>query len=503
MKVTVPGLVKQLRRCTAVLACFLLLGLLSSASPAVVDTPITAVVTAIREKRFDDALRLSREALKTTPNDTRLWTLEGMANTGLGQPSAALAAYQHALKIAPRYLPALEGAAQTAFQQGDAIAKPLLLRILEQQPDEPTSHAMLGSLAYRAHDCEEAIAHFEKASAALAAQPDALAEYGACLGNTEHFDQAVAVFTQLVAIDSRWSASYNLALSQWKAKHADAALATLQPFIDATPAEEDVLTLAAEIAEEAGDTQKAIELLRKAILDHPATVDAYMQFAFLSGNHASFQVGIDMLSAGMTQMPAEARLYLARGVMYGQLGESEKALNDLEYANKLAPHLSFVNAAEGVLQSQQHKSAEALATFRAAAKAHPADAFTHYLLAEALSGESKEPGSAAYREEITAANRAVQLDPTLVAARDLLAALYLEDGLAAKSIEQSEAALKQDPRDEQALYHLMLALRKTDRKDEVPKLVQRLTELRKEVVLERAQKKQYQIYEIPAGTVTH
>ena len=457
-------------------------------------TPIAEIVSAVKEKRFDDALHLCREALKTTPADTRLWTLEGMAYAGLGQQQAALTAYQHALKVAPHYLPAIEGSAQTAFQLGDASAKSLLLKVLEQQPEDATSHAMLGSLAYRANHCDEAIEHFQKAAAALASEPNALAEYGSCLGSAERFEEAARIFTQLVAIDNtRWQARYDLALLQWKAKQGDQAIETLAPLLDATPAEEDALTLGAEIAEERGETQRAINLLRKAIVEHPTTVDAYLQFAYLSGNHASFKVGIDMLSAGLTQMPQEPRLYLARGVLYGQMEDSDKSMSDLERANQLDPQLSFAGAAKGVLQSQQHKTDAALATFRAAAKAQPNNAFAQYLLAEALSEQNKEPGSEAYREEVAAANRAVRLDPTMAAAMDLLASLYLEDGLTAKSIEQSEAALKQDPDDEQAVYHLILALRKTDRKNEVPALVKKLAALHK---TKTSATNRYQIYEV-------
>lgn len=488
----------RIRRATRLLLPMLVLAVGWSSAGSLwgqaADTPIAAVVAAVRASRFEDALRLSREALRTAPGDTRLWTLQGMAYAGLGQQPAALSAYEHALKLKQDYLPALEGAAQTAFRQGDAAAKPLLLRVLEQRPDDATSHAMLGSLAYRQHHCDEAIGQFQQATAALAGEPNALAEYGVCLGGLDRFDEAAKVFTQLVAIDNApWQARYYLALSQWKANLGDVAMRTIEPLLESTPAEEDALTLGAEIAEDRGETQRAIDLLRKAIQEHPKTADAYLQFAYLSGNHASFQVGIDMLNAGLTQMPREALLYLARGILYGQMAESEKSMSDLERANELDPHLSFTGAAKGVLESQENKPEQALATFRADAKAHPKDAFAQYLLAEALGRESKEPGSQTYREELAAANRAMKLDPKMTDARDLLAALYLEDGLTQKSIEQSEDALRQDPKDEQAVFHLILALRKTDRKSEVPALVKRLTELRKE---KASVPKRFQMYEV-------
>jgi cytochrome c-type biogenesis protein CcmH/NrfG len=74
----------------------------------------------------------------------------GVPGTGLfgkGDHKAALASYQSALKIAPDYLPALEGAAQLEYDADNASAIPLLQRVLRLRPDDLTSHAMLAVLA--------------------------------------------------------------------------------------------------------------------------------------------------------------------------------------------------------------------------------------------------------------------------------------------------------------------------------------------------------------------
>src|SRR6266704_766047 len=105
---------------------------------------IGAISQALRSRDFVRAEELSKAAVVAHPNDCRFWTLRGMSEDGLGNRRMALSHYQHALKLVPNYLPALEGAAQTAFQLGDASAGPALEKILAQRPDEPTSHAMLG-----------------------------------------------------------------------------------------------------------------------------------------------------------------------------------------------------------------------------------------------------------------------------------------------------------------------------------------------------------------------
>ncbi len=168
-------------------------------------------------------------------------------------------------------------------------------------------------------------------------------------------------------------------------------------------------------------------------------------------------------------------------------------------ANRLDPSLSFVGAAAGIAASQAHKSAAALATFRAAAKQHPNNALTQYLLAEALSEENKTAGNPNYAEEITAAKRAVSLDPKRLDAHDLLASIYLQSDELNLSIQQSRESLKIDPNDEQAIFHLMIALRKSGRKEEVAELVQRLVQVRQDQQTERQRKKVYRLIEEPSS----
>jgi tetratricopeptide (TPR) repeat protein len=470
----------------------------AQSQPAV--SPVIAISESLRSQNFDDALRECDAALKETPKDKRIWALRGMAYAGKGASSSALDSYQHAIKLDPAYLPALEGAAQIAYQQRSAAAKPLILRVLAQLPDDPTSHTMLAYLEYAAKDCAGAIPHFEKGGEVLAKQSIALAAYGACLAQGGRYDEAIPLFQQALSGEpSVEGIRFNLALAQWKAGQPQKALSTLQPMIEAAKGNSDALLLAADIYESTKDTEDAIGLLRKAILADPTNVDAYLDFADLSYDHASMQVGIDILNAGMTQLPNEGRLYLARGILYTQLGKFDLASEDFATANRLDPKLTVLGAAEGLVASQQHKSAKALSAFRAAAKAHPKDALTQYLLAEALSQESLRQGSSDYTEELGAAKLACRLDPSMVAAHDLLATIYLRDGRASLAIEQSKAALALDPKDQQAIYHLILALRKTGQKDQISSLLQQLAALRNETQSEARQKKVYQLQEVPVA----
>jgi tetratricopeptide (TPR) repeat protein len=440
---------------------------------------VASISADLRSQDFDGALKLSESALRRDPRDVRLLTLRGMAYAGKGNPALAVEAYRKALQLSPDFLPALEGAAQVTYQHGGSPAKPYLLRILALQPAEPTANAMLAVIDYRSGDCKGAVEHFEHAHALLSSQPDSLVEYGACLADISRLDEALPILQQAVELKPLDPvARYNLALAQLNLGRPNDALSSLEPLMTEGSAPEDVLTLAADSYEAKNDTKQAVEVLRRAILSYPQDKSAYLEFAYLSYKHASVQVGIDMLNLGIAQVPKEAELYLARGVLLSQSSNSSEATDDFDTALRLDPHLSFASDAEGIAKSQAHDDEAALATFRNAAKQHPDDGLTQYLLAEALSQAAPAPRTPAFVEGMTAAKRSIELDPKRLEARDLLASLYLRAGETALSLQQSQAALEIDPDDEEALYHEILALRKGDRKSEVPALVQHMMKVR-------------------------
>jgi tetratricopeptide (TPR) repeat protein len=446
---------------------------------------VGAISAHMTAQDFDGALQLSTAALKINPQDIRLLTLRGMAYAGKDNSALALESFNQALKISPDFLPALEGAAQVTYLHGGALAKPYLFRILAAHRTEPTANAMLAVIEYKEGDCQGAIEHFESAIAVLASQPDSLVEYGACLASANRLDAAIPILRQAVDLKPADPiARYNLALAQFNLNQTDAALTTLEPMMAEPSAPEDVLTLEADIYEANNNTQRAVEVLRQAIVSHPKDKSAYLQFAYLSYKHSSVGVGVDMLNVGIAQLPNEAELYLARGVLRSQMSNSSEALDDFGTALRLDPRLSYASDAEGIAKSQAHDDKAALATFRAAAKQHPDDGLAQYLLAEAISQEAPDPATAAFVEGVTAAKRSVALDPKRVEARDLLASMYLRSDQIELSIKESQAALTVDPNDEEALYHEILALRKGDRKLEVPALVQRMMKVREAKAIE-------------------
>lgn len=457
---------------------------------------VMRVQSALRAGQFSEGLQLCESALNASPRNATLWALKGIALSKLGRDKDALAAYNKALAISPEYLVALEGAAELEYKGGSSRAAALLNQILKLRPDDATSHAMLAVLAYNQHDCASAAKHFRASRELIASQPAALAQYGSCLLELQQADSAVPVFQQLQALQpDDLHARYNLAVAQLSANQPKNAIASLQPLLQASTSDPDVLDLASSAYEEIGDTPQAVQLLRQAIIANPKNSKYYVDFAAISFNHQSFQVGVDMINAGLQQIPNAANLYVARGILYVQLGQFENAETDFANATRLDPSQTSGAVAQGLALVQQSNLDQALTTVRSQLKTHPKDAFLQYMQAQILSQQGAEPDTAQFKEAVAAALLSTQINPDFVLARDLLGNLYLKDGQIEKSIEQSRRALQLSPSDQEALYHLIQALRKSgkDSKGELPGLVKRLAELRKEA--RNTEATRYRLYE--------
>jgi tetratricopeptide (TPR) repeat protein len=457
---------------------------------------VEAITAAMRARDFDRAVELSRVALRDAPQDAQLWTLQGIALSRKGDTGAALTTFQKALTLSPDYIPALEGAAQLHYQAGSREAVPLLTRLLRLRPGDPTSHAMLAVLEYRDGNCPAAVEHFEQAGALLDSELDALHAYGTCLVRMKRLEPAVSVFQRTLALhpNDRRERRLLAAIQLIAGKPKD-AIATLTPLLEGASPDSETLQLASNAFEEIGDTTRAVSLLRQAILLEPRNTSLYLDFANIAFAHQSFQVGINIINDGIALQPGAASLYLARGVLHVQLGDYDKAEADFEKANDVDPSQSLSAAAQGLAAAQANDLDRALATVKERLASKPNDALLLYVQADILAQMGPEPDSAEFKTALSSARRAVSLQPSLGAARGVLAKLYMQAGQNDAAIEQCRKALVSNPTDQTALYRLIQALRKTGKKAEIPELLKRLALLREQAAKEERDRYRYKLIE--------
>jgi tetratricopeptide (TPR) repeat protein len=470
--------------------------LLSIAFAQTATDVIGPIASALRSKQFEKALELLRPALQESPTNPQLWTLQGLAYSGKGDQNKARLSFESALKIAPDYLPALEGAAQVEYEDASPGAAPLLQHVLRLRPNDPTSHAMLAVLAYQKRDCAGAVQHFAQSGSLVESQPGALQQYGSCLVNLKQINQAITVFEKLLNQNSADShVRYQLAAVQLMAEHSKDAIDTLALLLQRTSVDARTLQLAAAAYEANGDTRNAVRVLRQAIVTDPHDVDLYLDFANLSMDHQSFQVGIDVINSGLGLQPEAPALYVARGVLHVQLAQYDDAEADFEKANSLDPAQSMGSVAQGLKAVQENDLGRALATVRSKLLKKPNDPFLLYLQADILAQRGAHPGSPEFEGALRSAKRAVSLQPNLGPAHAVLAKLYLQAGRNQAAAQESRKVLENDPKNQTALYHLIQALRKTGEKGELPSLLKRLASLRAEATRQDRERNRYKLVE--------
>jgi len=460
------------------------------------------ITSALRNNQFDEALQLLEPALREQARNPQLWALRGLAYSGKGDQKAALASFQSALKISPDYLPALEGASQLEYNAGRAEAVPLLKRVQRLQPNDPTTRAILAVLAYKEDDCAGAVQHFAQTSSLLDSQPGVLQEYGACLIKLKQTQKAISIFQRILSAhpdDPR--ARRGLAAVQLTAGQPQDALGTLQPLLAAVDPDVTTMRLAAAAYEANKDTPSAVKVLHDAIVKDPRNVALYVDFANIAMTHQSFQTGIEMIDAGLNLQPKAAELYLARGVLYVQVADYERAESDFERAEQLDPNQAVSAAAQGMVAEERNQNDpdRALTNVRSKLAKQPGDAFLWYLQAAILAQKAPLAGSAEFQQASRSARKAVALQPSLAAAHDVLAKLYLQAGQTALAVKESRMALQYDPKDQTALYRLILVLRKTNDKTEIPDLLKRLAKARQDATKEEAEHNRYKLVVEPGS----
>jgi tetratricopeptide (TPR) repeat protein len=461
--------------------------------------PGAEIAAALRTNQYAQAVELAQSALQRSPNNVRILTMEAIALAALHKDNDALAAYEHALTLAPDYIAALEGAAQIEYKLDSDRATPLLDRLLTLRPGDPTAHAMRAVMAWKQQDCETAARHFGLAGEAISSQPSALREYAACLAHLQRPTEAVPVLRRLNTLDPADPRTrYRLSAAQFMAKAYADAIESLSPLTSGAHADPEALDLASAAWEAMGDTPRAVAALRQAIVLAPGNTQLYVDFASLCLTHKSYQVGIDMIAAGLHRSPNAAELYVARGVLNVQLGQYGLADSDFATAERLNPRQTSGSLARGLSQIQQNDFDKALTTVRGQLKTDPKNAFVYYLLAETLTSRGAQADSPEFQEAVAAAAHAVQLKPDFALARDVLSRLYLESGQIDRAIEQCRLALRGDPTDATALYRLIRALQKSNKPgdaEQIPALLKRFNEVRQQARKQEAEEARYRLVE--------
>jgi len=182
-----------------------------------------------------------------------------------------------------------------------------------------------------------------------------------------------------------------------------------------------------------------------------------------------------------------------------QMADYDNAEADFPKAESIDPNQSLSGAAQGMVAEERNQNDpdKALATVRAKLEKNPGDAFLWYLQAAILSQKAPDPGSAEFEQGMSAARKAIALDPSLTAAHNVLSKFYLDSGKNTEAAKECRIVLERTPDDQTALYHLVLALRRTGEQAEIPDLLKRLAKARQDATKQEGEQNRYKLVVTP------
>lgn len=458
---------------------------------------VESITNLIRKQSYEEALKQTDSGLKRTPRDVRLWTLQGLIRSHLLDYAGALKAYQKALSIVPDYRAALKGEAELVYSHSTVEAIPVLKRIVKVDPTDSVAYEMLAIAEAKQGDCESAIDHFKSAGQSIDEHSDSLSAYGYCLAREQSPEASIPVLERLIAVLPNESyPKFNLALVNFKCRKYDEALKILEPLLSTKPGDAETFSLASEIYEAKGDTPHAVPLLRQAIILEPLNPDHYIRFAGLCLDHDSIKVGIEIVDMGIQRFPKNSRLYIARGILNAQLADLDKAEADFRSAEMFDAGTSLVRYAADTLEIQKGNGSLSLDSVREQIKSNPESPQLRFILAQLLMNEIANDQGQYVDEAKAAAKTAIDLKPDFLAARDLLANIYLMTGKYDLAAAQCREVLKYNPISKNATFHLLIALRREgieNHREEIQTLTRRLQDLQTEEMRYEKERKLYRI----------
>lgn len=223
--------------------------------------------------------------------------------------------------------------------------------------------------------------------------------------------------------------------------------------------------LVGTIMERMGDTESALEHLRKALEleeDHLMVLGMLARVYTRLGMADSAMATYDKV---LSYYPDDAGILSDYGVMLSISGESGRALKAFEKARQLAPELAGVNNNIGLIHFMNGRYEQALEAFRDEVEINPADAQAYYNIGTVYArSHSQEQAETFYLE-------ALRRQPEHVGARLNLGNVYQQQGNTGAAEQQFQMVIATDPTQLGAYVNLARLYKEAGLMDDVAAVV--------------------------------
>jgi tetratricopeptide (TPR) repeat protein len=472
-------------------------------------TPYECATFHVGRGEFAEAIRLVEQVLVRAPTDLKALNLAGIALTGAGRIDEANARFRDALRLDPRFYPALKNLAINEFTAGRLDeARRHFEEVLKLSSDDEITHVHLGEIEFGRKNPAAALAHYEKARGRMSQDAAWTLHYASCLLDQHQKDKAVAVLDTLppADADSRFAAGmilgksgvyadagrffasarerykdpgaagYNQTLMLVEAGEYDAAVRAAQEMIDHGLQSSELYNLAARAHEKAGRIKEAYDALRTATQIAPAAEENYVDLAGICLDHQNFDLGLEIIDIGLQHRPDSSLLHLQRGVLMAMRAELGPAEAEFETARGLAPSQPAPYAGLAMIWMQTGHTQLAVDVLRKEARMGR-DHVVPYMFAVALMRSGVDPAGPEAAEAVGALQASIRVNPQFAPAHSELGRLLLKRDDLDGAIRELETATALDAENTAAIYNLAQAYRKKGDRARAGELLARVTKL--------------------------
>lgn len=393
----------------------------------------------------------------------------GRARLEQGDPAAARPLFQRALELDPEAAAAHEGLGRAAAASGDdASAIEHFQRALELDPAASGIHYALGQAYRNTGDLEAARDHLSRAGDVSARIEDPLLNPLAALGESaqlflvqaaeamddENYEVAAGAYRRAAQEEPENYLPYRgLAYSLEKLGDVEGAVAAMQEALDeghaADPAEDRAERARAHavlggLHALAGREEQAVASYRRSLELEPDQPASRLKLGDALARSGAFEAALEQYDRVLQAVPqAEATVRVKRGTALINLGRGDEGLAELRRAVEADPDEPALRLRYAEALDFLGRGAEAAGQRRRAAELSGDAAGRAAVLARTAESEARR---GALDAALADYGRALEIDPTLTAARYGRASILAHRGSYEEALADFRQVVQAEPR---------------------------------------------------------
>lgn len=459
--------------CIAVHAARLEAGQQAARSANATATPPEQLARAadfLRQGQPQEAEKLLAAFVKAEPGSAVAWNLLGAALDEQNKHEQAQAAFDLAVRLAPRAASVWNNLGNHYVACGNpAKALDSFRKVLALDPAHSNANLQLARLAVDRKDGAEALRHLDVLPDAKSMGASVAVLRARALSMNGQKAESLLILDRLEKSADSPAAWYSVGLAFAEQSEFVRAEALLTRAVEAEPANSDFLYSLGLAALRANHPQRAQQVAEAGLRIRPADPE----LLFLIGRAITAQKRFDDAILALVQARklapnrADILRFLAEtSAQAGFVGDAALLFDDYL---KLKPGDEFARFQRGMAYASSGKKQEAAKDLGWYASRHPADPAGHFGLGFSLT--TIDPQRA-----FDQLNKAIQLRPNYVEAHAIRGALYHRQGRTAEAISDLEYVASESPDDVETLDLLGQAYLSQERPADAAKVLQRAYE---------------------------